>query len=78
MLGAKNIAADERTLTFKIGKNAKGVTHVRVTLDPSDTYTLTFLRVRGTVSKVVSEVEGVYFDGLHRVIEQGTELYTSL
>jgi hypothetical protein len=78
MMGAKNLLASERALQFKIGRNAKGVTHVTVTLDPTDTYTVKFDRVRKYVAKPVAEVEGVYVDSLRSVIESNTGLYLSL
>lgn len=78
MMGAKNLMADVDSLQWKVGRNGKGVTHVTVKLAANDTYTVTFHACRGTKIRVVAEVEGVYVDGLHRVIEQNTELYLSL
>ena len=79
MMGAKNLMADGNTLTFKVGSNAKKVTHVRVTLEPFDTYRMEFLNIRGfNAPKTLSEVDGVYFDGLHQVIESNTGLALSL
>ena len=73
MLGAKNLLASERALTFKVGKNDKRVTHVRVTLTPADVYRVEFLRVVGLKAPVtLADVEGVYADGLRQVIENRT------
>lgn len=90
MMGAKNKLGDEKSLSFKIGRNAKKVQYVKVTLDPSDTYTVEFSRVTphrlnkktwvhsGGEKKVISEVEGVYVDMLRSVIESNTGLYLSM
>ena len=78
MMGAKNLLASERALQFKVGRNAKAVTHVTVTLAADDTYTVRFDRVRKYVAKPVAEVEGVYVDSLRQVIESNTGLYLSL
>jgi hypothetical protein len=78
MIGAKTPVGDEKSVRFKIGRNEKSVTHVVVTLDPSDTYTLSFLRARGVTAKEVSNASFVYADQLRSVIEKHTGLYTSL
>lgn len=85
MLGAKDLTADGNTLRFRIGRNAKGVSHIFITLDASDTYTVEFRNIRaarkapaGFTNNLRSSVEGVYVDSLHRVIEEGTGLYTRL
>lgn len=94
MLGAKNLYIDHGqgfavggtehkgsgrpSFGFKVGKNEKGVTHVRVFLDPSDTYTVEFLKVRGTNSKPVSKISDVYATDLRTVLSDGTGMYTSL
>ena len=84
MLGAKDLTAYESGLGFKVGRNAKSVNHVVVTLEPDDTYTVKAERVcvsrkTFTVSrKVLGEVSDVYVDSLHTVIESLTGMYTSL
>lgn len=89
LLGAKNVFSDNegRTLRFNIGKNAKGVQLVEITLDPNDTYTVRFSSKRkktiggfisGYVTKVHAESTNVYFDALHDILEAKTGLYTSL
>lgn len=84
MLGAKDFVGDTKSLTFRIGRNAKGVSHIRITLDPDDTYTVEFLAVRRSKNppyvdkKVLSSHANTYVDALHRTIETGTGLYTSI
>ena len=83
LIGASTLVGDANSLTFKVGKNAKGVTHVKVTLDPSDTYIVSARKVRinrttyAVDSREVGKVSGVYFDGLRGAIESVTGLYTS-
>lgn len=81
MMGARELLADDRTLYFRVGKNAKGVNKVSVTLDWTDTYTVTFFRQSGApmfAVRTVSEVSMVYAEDLRRVLESGTGLYLSL
>jgi hypothetical protein len=84
MLGAKDLmgSAKERFLQFKIGRNAKSVSHIRITLTPADTYTVTSYRARRSKGvmqcKTLETYEDVYVDSLHQVIESLTGMYTSL
>ncbi len=79
MIGAKNLLGSENALQFKVGKNAKGVTHITVTLDADDTYTVTAVSCRGTRPIVAKgEFTMVYADQLRSIIEALTGMYTSL
>jgi hypothetical protein len=84
MLGAKELIGTENSLQFRIGRNAKGVTHIKITLDPSDTYTVEFTRFRMNHKTyvpsivVLAKVDDVYVEDLHSVIETHTGMYTSL
>lgn len=85
MIGAKNLLAGERHVQMKLGRNAKRVTHLTVTLEDDDTYTMKFDRVpttrqliRGAEIKTLAEISFLYFDQLRPVIERHTGLYTSL
>jgi hypothetical protein len=81
MLGAKNLMGDDNSLTFQIGRNAQGVTHIKVTLDPDDTYTMQFLRIGRAPrfeKKMLSEASNIYAEDLRRLIEQKTGMYTKL
>ena len=79
MTGAKALVYDNKTrsLTFKIMKNAKKVTHVKITLNAMDTYDLIFFNC-GKEIKIMSQVKGVYFDMLQAVFTDNTGLYTKL
>lgn len=75
MTGAKNFVADAqaKSLTFKIGKGAKGgVNLVRVTLTAADLYDVEFLKYRALDVKSVATVEGVYADRLQSVFTEQT------
>ena len=79
MLGAKELVGGENYLQFRIS-GCRSISHVKITLDPSDTYTMSFMKwsAKKLEYKVVAEVSGVYVDMLHDVIEGKTGLYTSL
>lgn len=77
MLGAKDLIGGESYLGFKI-RGSRKVTHIRITLDPIDTYTMEFFRVRALKIHKVAEFNNVYCDMLHRIIEKTTGLATSL
>jgi hypothetical protein len=79
MIGASNFVAQaDGGLSFKVGKNAKGVTHLNIELDPSDTYSVRALRVtKRSIAQKGSQCF-VYADQLHTAIEALTGLYTSL
>lgn len=86
MLGARNLVTTDNKLgglQFKIGKNSNRVTHIGITLDASDTYDVTFSRVKragskGPLVEVVAFYDGVYVDMLRDIIESNTGLYTTL
>ena len=78
LTGAKDFVAGEDRLTMRIGRNPKRVSHVRITLDPSDTYRMEFLNVRAGECRTVAEVPGVYHDQLKDVFEAHTGLFVTL
>ena len=80
MTGAKNLMVDqkEKSLHMRIGKNSKGINHVKITLMPDDTYKMDFGRIRKLDYKVVRSVTGVYAEALREVFTEVTGLYTSL
>lgn len=75
MTGAKNFVADENSLKFKIGSNAKRVGYVRIQLDPDDTYTVQFMSSSG---KLIKELDMIYADQLQSVFTDYTGMYTRL
>jgi len=81
MTGAKNFVHDSKrnSVSFRIGRGAKdSINHVTVTLDPSDTYTMTFMRIRGAKVTEVESVSDVYCDQLQTVFTDITGFYTTL
>lgn len=78
MTGASNFVGDTNSLTFKIGKNAKKVTHVRITLSPTDLYDVEFLRIRKLEIELISKANGVFFDQLQKIFTEHTGMDTSL
>lgn len=87
MMGAKNLSSTGRGpteaggLVWKVMRNEKRVTHVKISLDFSDTYTVRFLKQKRAPSYEVvtlAEHEGVYVDMLHELISSETGLALSL
>lgn len=82
MTGAKDILGGPNRLQFQVGRGAKdGINKVRITLDPSDTYTVQFFKMgRAPLFeiKTVAEFSDVYADSLRQVFESATGFYTSL
>jgi hypothetical protein len=78
MLGARDLIASPDHLSFKVGRNAKSVNGLRVTLMPTDTYKVEALRFRNHNVKIVETHENIYVDSLHQVIESLTGMYTRL
>jgi len=78
MMGAKNLVAGKNDLSFRIGRNSKGVNYVKITLNSMDTYDVEFGNIRGMNYKIKKAVDGVYVDNLHDVIEKNTGMYLSL
>lgn len=86
MIGARTLIDHGDALSFRIyGRGPQRVNHIKVTLDASDTYTMTFSQVPGVRAlcngkdpKVIAEVSGIYAASMKAVIESNTGLYTSL
>ena len=78
MTGAKNLTDLGNGISFKIMRNAKKVTHVRITLTPLDLYKVEFLKCRGFEISTISEHDMVYADQLASLFEAETGLYTYL
>ena len=79
MMGAKNLVGSADALTFKLGRGAQHkITHMRVTLRPDDTYTVTAYQFRNLEMKKVMESDMVYADSLKPVIGRMTGFAMSL
>lgn len=79
MIGVKAFVGTENSLSFRFKARAlQAINTVRVTLDPSDTYTVQFLRSNKNGVKLVSERSDVYCDDLIELVEKTTGLYLHL
>jgi hypothetical protein len=80
MTGAKNFVGSADSLSFKLPSNfaKSGINFVRVTLDPSDTYTVKFLKIRGAKVTEIETREMVYCDTLQSTFKAVTGLDTHL
>lgn len=82
MIGAKDFRSLEgKGVSFRVMRNPKGVTHVAIYLDPSDTYRIKYIKQARSPSfaiTVVKEESDIYADDLNRSIERNTGLATSL
>jgi spore coat polysaccharide biosynthesis predicted glycosyltransferase SpsG len=78
MIGAKYLTAGDNYLNLRIGKNVKKVNNIKITLNDSDLYDIEYGWIHGTKYTVKNTESGVYFDMLHKSIEQNTGMYTSL
>jgi hypothetical protein len=80
MTGAKNFTGTENSLHFALpARFAKdGINRVVVALDPSDTYTVTFYRARGTSLKTIATDAMVYCDTLRATFTERTGLLCTL
>ena len=78
MTGARNLVGGVNSLSMKIGRNSKKVTHVRIVLNHLDLYDVEFLSIRNLNVKTVDTASGIYADDLQRVFTGGTGLDTHL
>ena len=79
MTGAKDFGIGKDGLHFKIGRNAKTISHVVIDYNRGkDLYDMKFLRVRAGKIKVVKKVEDVYFDQLGEIFKRYTGMNVRL
>jgi hypothetical protein len=72
--GATGLVASADSLTFKLGRNSKRVTHVRVTLTRDGLYDMTFF----TTGKGPQSHDGIHREMLQEVFGANTGLYRAL
>ena len=78
MIGAKNLIGTANSFRFQFMSGARNGTNVcQVTLDPSDTYTVEFIRSHGMTWKVKSSQSDVYAEDLRDLFERSTGLSLS-
>ena len=80
MTGAKNFLYTDNSLTFRLPVRSanKSIRIVRITLEPSDTYTVAFFSERKSGIHLVSEHDDIYVENLQSVFTKATGLYTHL
>jgi len=82
MTGARNFIGSESSLSFRIpgggGFCKDGINFVRIELTPSDTYRMSFARIRGDKLTAVAQHDDIHFDGLRELFERETGLATSM
>lgn len=79
MTEAKNIAFDENSLFFKIGKNNKKINTVSIIYDyGKDLYKIKFQIITPKIFKTISEFEDVFFTDLKTIFEKETGLFLTL
>lgn len=77
MVGAKNMSYSADSFQFKFS-GSQVANYVEIKLLPSDTYKITFYKIRGLNAPIVKEVSGVDASQLRELFEQTTKLYLSL
>ena len=82
MTGAKDFTVSDTGLSFKIGRNAKGVYGVKINLNWKDLYDMEFItfRRKGGVPQItrLATANDIYCDMLQDVFTENTGLYTHL
>ena len=78
MTGAKGFAFSDKYMSFKIGRNSKGINFVRIAHNAKDLYDMEFgfVSVRGI--KVKKKVKDVYADMLGQIFKKHTGMNVRL
>jgi len=80
MTGAKNYVDHGNALSFHLGRNSSRANVIKITLDPSDTYTLEMGRYsrKNLEYTVLETTSDIYAEDLTRIFTQKTGLATRL
>ncbi len=80
MTGARQFTNHGNALAFKLPSSfaKNGINYVKITLEPSDTYTVEFKRIRGMKVTDVSMHEDIYNDSLLDLFRRETGLETRM
>ena len=78
MTGAKGFAFSNKYMSFKIGRNSKGINFVRIGHNSKDLYDMEFGFVSVKGIKVKKKVKDVYADMLGTIFTKYTGMRTSL
>jgi hypothetical protein len=75
-IGGHSFVAAKDGVTFRFKARAKNSANaVRITLDPSDTYKVEFLSLRGASVKDKGTFDNIYAEDLRPLFSRETELY---
>ncbi|WP_345855796.1 hypothetical protein [Shewanella algae] len=78
--GAKSLAVIEKGLQFNLPKIRNyvknGITQVRITLEPSDTYRIVFGKIHQHEFNKIEEISGLFADQLQEFFTEHTGLDT--
>jgi hypothetical protein len=78
MVAPKNMSYDDKTLSFHIGRNPKGIKVVKIMLNARDEYDVEFWQMKSIMDKPNIIKVTCQAGDLRKVFEQHTGLYTSL
>jgi len=78
MTGAKGFAFSDKYMSFKIGRNSKGINFVRIGHNAKDLYDMEFGFVSTRGIKVKKKVKDVYADMLGQIFKKHTGMNVSL
>jgi len=77
-IGVTKLIEGNRTLSFNVKQNPKGVTHVHIVLEFPDLYDVKFLKVCDFGTETLHESYNIHPDDLRKIIADGTGLDTHL
>lgn len=78
MIGTKQLAAIQNGIRIVHSCRGSKTNRIEITLNGLDLYDMKFIKVWGQKVNTIAEVENVYCDQLHEMIEQHTGLYTRI
>jgi len=77
MVAGHSFATNGSDLTFKF-KGSRNSNCINIALDPDDTYSITFYKLKKFDAVTVKELTGIYCNQLIPLFEETTGLYLSL
>lgn len=78
MTGTKNLVGSENSLAFKFGRNSSKSNYVKIVLNGSDLYDITFYHVRNYEQVIDKQYTDIFNDQLVEIFERYTGLRTKL
>lgn len=67
--GYNSPSCDSSSLTFKVKGSKVGYAYLKISLDPSDTYTIETFKVRKNQKKPLQKIDGIYANDLVDTID---------